>query len=112
MSERKTPDVGSVWYFWFSTDAFYVDKRLRRLNRRLPSAPRCKFCNAPFRGVGGALERPLFGQPPTALKPRLCKHGGRASPRLPRGAAVAVSIRLSHLRGPTAPSQEVDPPAL
>jgi adenylate cyclase len=29
--------------------------RKRRLFRMIPSGPRCKFCNAPFHGVGGVL---------------------------------------------------------
>jgi len=109
MSERKTPDVGSVWYFWFSTDAFYVDKRLRRLNRRLPSAPRCKFCNAPFRGVGGALERLVFGKRQSDLNPRYCNMCDEASRRFPGGAEVEMSMLFADIRGSTALSQTMTP---
>ena len=53
MTDDKSVDVGNVWWFWFSTNAFAVDKRLRRIMRMLPHDPRCKFCNTPFQGIGG-----------------------------------------------------------
>ena len=33
MSNKKPIDVGEVWWFWFSSSAFNVDKRLRRIMR-------------------------------------------------------------------------------
>ncbi len=62
MNDKKPVDVGSVWWFWFTTSAFNVDKRLRRIFRVLPRDPRCKFCNAPFQGIGGIIVRALFGK--------------------------------------------------
>jgi hypothetical protein len=43
MSDVDYSDVGKVWGAWFSTSAFTVDKRLRRIFRILPRDPRCKF---------------------------------------------------------------------
>jgi adenylate cyclase len=108
---EKTIDVGNVWYFWFSTDAFHVDKRLRRLNRRLPSDPRCKFCNAPFRGIGGALERVVFGKRQSALNPRYCNMCDEASRRFPGGAEVEMSMLFADIRGSTALSETMSPTA-
>jgi adenylate cyclase len=107
----KPIDVGNVWYFWFSTDAFHVDKRLRRLNRRLPSDPRCKFCNAPFRGIGGALERVVFGKRQSALNPRYCNMCDEASRRFPGGAEVEMSMLFADIRGSTALSETMSPTA-
>jgi adenylate cyclase len=107
----KSIDVGNVWYFWFSTDAFHVDKRLRRLNRRLPSDPRCKFCNAPFRGIGGALERVVFGKRQSALNPRYCNMCDEASRRFPGGAEVEMSMLFADIRGSTALSETMSPTA-
>lgn len=47
MSYRKIKNPDIVWWEWFSTSAFGVDKRLRQIFRVLPRDPRCKFCNAP-----------------------------------------------------------------
>jgi adenylate cyclase len=108
-SSNKPIDVGSVWYFWFATDAFHVDKRLRRLNRMLPSDPRCKFCNAPFRGVGGALERLVFGKRQSALNPRYCNMCDEASRRFPGGAEVEMAMLFADIRGSTALSETMTP---
>jgi len=106
---KNPPDVGSVWYFWFATDAFHVDKRLRRLNRRLPRDPRCKFCNAPFRGIGGTLERIVFGKRQSALNPRYCNMCDEASRRFPGGAEVSMSMLFADIRGSTALSEKMSP---
>lgn len=108
--EKKEPlDVGSVWHFWFSTNAFHVDKRLRRLNRILPSDPRCKFCNAPFRGIGGALERMVFGKAQSALNPRYCNMCDTAMRQFPGGAEVEMSMLFADIRGSTALSETMSP---
>src|SRR5512135_731677 len=85
---NKPVDVGQVWWFWFTTSAFDVDKRLRRIFRKLPRDPRCKFCNAPFQGIGGTLVRILFGKKRSDLNPRFCNLCEEASLRFPGGAEV------------------------
>jgi hypothetical protein len=42
MYDRPT-DVGKVWGEWFSSNAFSIEKRQRRIFRILPHDPRCKF---------------------------------------------------------------------
>src|SRR5687768_18623566 len=91
MTDDKSVDVGNVWWFWFSTNAFAVDKRLRRIMRMLPHDPRCKFCNTPFQGVGGVLARVLFGKQRSALNPRFCNLCEVASSEFPGGAEVEMS---------------------
>jgi adenylate cyclase len=101
-SDGKTMDVGTVWWFWFTTSAFFVDKRLRHILRFLPSDPRCKFCNAPFRGIGGFLVRIVFGKRPSALNPRFCNMCDEAMRRFPGGAEVPMSMLFVDIRGSTA----------
>ncbi len=43
--------------------------RFRPLFKNLPSASRCKFCNAPFHGVDAPVMR-LMGRSPSQLNPR------------------------------------------
>lgn len=105
MSDKKTVDVGNVWWFWFSTNAFAVDKRLRRIMRTLPRDPRCKFCNVPFQGVGGTIARVLFGKQQSSLNPRFCNMCEIASREFPGGAEVEMSILFSDIRGSTALSE-------
>jgi adenylate cyclase len=109
MDERESLDVGQVWAFWFSTSAFEVDKRLRRLFRRLPSDPRCKFCNAPFRGPGGVLVKAVFSKQRSTLNPNICNICEEASRRFPGGAEVEMSMLFADIRGSTPLSEKMSP---
>jgi adenylate cyclase len=109
MSDKKFIDVGNVWWFWFSTNAFAVDKSLRRVMRTLPRDPRCKFCNTPFQGFGGMLARVLFRKQRSALNPRYCNLCEIASREFPGGAEVEMSILFIDIRGSTALSEKMSP---
>lgn len=107
MPDNESVDVGKVWWFWFTTNAFAVDKRLRRLFRILPHDPRCKFCNAPFQGVGGIIVRSLFGKQRSVLNPRICNLCERAASEFPGGAEVEMSMLFADVRGSTALSEKM-----
>lgn len=109
VSAKKSVDVGNVWWFWFSTNAFAVDKCLRHILRVLPRDPRCKFCNAPFQGIGGMLVRTLFGKQRSALNPRYCNLCEIASQEFPGGAEVEMSMLFIDIRGSTALSEKMTP---
>src|SRR5215212_4903140 len=111
MSDIKSVDVGNVWWFWFTTSAFDTDKRLRRLFRMLPHDPRCKFCNAPFHGVGATIVRALFGKQRSVLNPRFCNMCEVASRQFPGGAEVEMSMLFVDVRGSTALSETMTPTA-
>lgn len=107
MNINKSVDVGQVWWFWFTTNAFFVDKRLRRIFRLLPSDPRCKFCNAPFQGVGGVIVRAVFGKQRSKLNPNFCNLCEIASQEFPGGAEVDMSMLFVDIRGSTALSEKM-----
>ena len=109
MNEYKPVDSGNVWWFWFTTSAFTVDKRLRHFQRALPRDPRCKFCNAPFQGIGGALMRVLFRKQRSALNPRYCNLCEIAARDFPGGAEVPMSMLFIDIRGSTALSEKMTP---
>jgi adenylate cyclase len=109
MNENKPVDVGNVWWFWFTSNAFAVDKRLRRLMRMLPHDPRCKFCNTPFRGVGGLIARVFFSKEQSALNPRFCNMCEIASREFPGGAEVPMAMLFIDIRGSTALSEKMTP---
>jgi adenylate cyclase len=108
-NEREPVDVGSVWWFWFTSNAFAVDKHLRHVFRVLPRDPRCKFCNAPFQGIGGLIVRVLFGKQRSALNPRYCNLCEIASREFPGGAEVPMSMLFVDVRGSTALSETMSP---
>jgi adenylate cyclase len=109
MSDKKSVDIGSVWWFWFTTNAFAVDKSLRRIFRLLPHDPRCRFCNAPFGGIGGMLVKALFGKRRSDLNPRYCNLCEVASREFPGGAEVPMSMLFADIRGSTALSEKMSP---
>lgn len=109
MTDDRSVDVGKVWWFWFTTSAFDVDKRLRRIFRILPHDPRCKFCNAPFQGVGGMIVKTVFGKQRSAMNPRFCNMCDEAMRRFPGGAEVEMSMLFADVRGSTALSETMNP---
>jgi adenylate cyclase len=83
-------------------------QRIRRIWGALPSPPRCKLCNAPFRGPGGVLMRAIaYG--PSPMNRRLCKWCIRAVHKNPGGAEVEISVLFADVRGSTAIAERMLP---
>ena len=82
--------------------------RMRRMWGALPSPPRCKLCNAPFKGPGGALMR-LIAYGPSPLNRRLCKWCIRAVHKHPGGAEVEISVFFADVRGSTGIAERMAP---
>jgi adenylate cyclase len=109
MSPRKIPNPDLVWRDWFSTDAFAVDKRLRRIFRYLPRDPRCKFCNAPFEGIGGRLMKMLYGKQRSVMNPRYCNLCEEVTRQFLGGNEVEMAMLFVDIRGSTALSEVMRP---
>ena len=81
---------------------------LRRTFSRIPSAPRCKLCHAPFRGIGGLILGPWFG--PWERNAQLCKSCMRALTKQGVGGAeVELSLLFADIRGSTALGERLRP---
>ena len=73
---------------------------LRRAFARVPSAPYCKMCHAPFGGIGGVVLRPWFG--PWERNAQLCKNCMRSLMQWGvSGAQVEISLLFADIRGST-----------
>jgi adenylate cyclase len=83
-------------------------QRMRQIWGAMPSPPRCKLCNAPFRGPGGVLMRALAYSPST-LNRRLCKWCIRAVHKHPGGAELEISVLFADVRGSTAIAERMAP---
>jgi adenylate cyclase len=81
---------------------------IRRIWGVVPSPPRCKLCNAPFRGPGGVLMRAI-GRGPSPLNRRLCKWCIRGVYKHPGGAEVEISVLFADVRGSTAIAERMLP---
>jgi adenylate cyclase len=81
---------------------------MRRMFGRLPSGPRCKLCNAPFRGPGGLFMR-VLGYGPSRLNRRLCKWCLRSVDKNPGGAEIEISVLFADVRGSTGLAERMPP---
>ena len=63
----------------------------------LPANPRCKMCNAPFRGAGGILMR-MIGRQQSKRNPRYCEP---CAFQETGGAEVEISMLFADIRGST-----------
>jgi adenylate cyclase len=73
-----------------------VPRHLRHLLGLLPSSPRCKLCNSPFKGWGGFLMH-LIGRDQSRFNPRYCEDCERYE--RPGGAEVVLTMLFADVRG-------------
>ena len=105
---RSEQDTTDYWRSILSGD----DAGLRRTQdvfSRLPRAPRCKLCSAPFAGPFAPMLR-VAGFKPWEINQQLCAkcftgrvstHGG--------GAEIEVSVLFADVRGSTALAERMSP---
>jgi adenylate cyclase len=101
------PTVEEMWRQMLTGDYPRLHS-MRRMWGALPSAPRCKLCNAPFRGPGGVVMR-MIGYGPSKLNRRLCKWCLRAVDKHPGGAEVEISVLFADVRGSTGLAERMPP---
>ena len=80
--------------------------RRRRTFRLLPAAPRCKTCQAPFRGPG-ALAMRLVGRRRSTRNPRYCSFCEEFARTHPGGAELEITLLFGDIRGSTALAQRL-----
>ncbi len=91
------------WYQML-TQGENVPHHLRHLMRLLPSSPRCKLCNSPFKGWGGFVMH-LMGRDQSRFNPRYCEPCERFEH--PGGAEVVLTMLFADVRGSTALAEKM-----
>jgi adenylate cyclase len=89
--------IEEEWYK-ILTEGEAVPGRFHRLMGMLPSNPRCKMCNAPFKGWGGFLMH-LMGRDQSRYNPRYCEPCERFEN--PGGAEIVLTMLFADVRGST-----------
>lgn len=111
------PKSEEVWRVYMTTgqmpdyvpSEWYEKRLLRPLVKLLPKDPRCKVCNYPFKGIGGALVRAFLGVAPSKLNPHLCNVCERAAKSFPGGTEMEVSVLFADVRGSTGLAEGMSP---
>ena len=102
-----TPTKEALWRgILLGTDARY--RRNSRFMRRLPGAPRCHFCGAPFAGAGSPVAR-LMGRRPWVKNPRYCATCFVLLEHQRGGAEIECSLLFADVRGSTALAENMRP---
>jgi adenylate cyclase len=110
MTERPldTAAIEDIWRDFLERGA-EGHLRQRRLFRLLPTDPRCKFCNAPFRGAGAAVVRAIYGKRPSVLNPRICNICETFAQEHQGGAELELSMLFADVRGSTGIAERMSP---
>jgi adenylate cyclase len=108
-SENGAPSSETT-FIWRSiltgTDRRYANTR--RILRRIPSAPRCKMCAAPFGGLGAPIMR-LVGRAPWDKNHHYCGVCFTVLQNLPGGAEIECSLLFADVRGSTHLAEQMSP---
>jgi adenylate cyclase len=83
-------------------------RRRRRFHRRIPSAPRCKLCAAPF-GLPGGPIMARVGHPRWPKNPKYCAGCFAMLERNHGGAEIDCSLLFADVRGSTTMAEGMSP---
>jgi len=98
------PTAEKEWYR-FLTEGERIPRVGRHIFAYLPSSPRCKVCNSPFKSWGGFLMRWAAGREQSKFNPRYCVACERFEH--PGGAEVPLSMLFADVRGSTALAEQM-----
>ena len=91
------------WYK-FLTEGETLPRHLHHLMGLLPSSPRCKLCNSPFKGWGGFVMH-LMGRDQSRYNPRYCEKCDRFEH--PGGAVIELTMLFADVRGSTTLAEQL-----
>ncbi len=81
---------------------------MRAMFKRVPSSPRCKQCNSPFRGIGGRIVG-VMGFRPSRKNPNFCNACFEKLP--PGGIELDIAVLFADVRGSTELGEKLGPSA-
>jgi len=109
MARHQTPE--QWWYGLLTGEAPALPVRqLRHVWSLIPRGPRCKFCNAPYHGIGAPIMR-VLGKGPSRLTPLLCRQCQDYASRYLGGAEIELTMLFVDVRGSTSLAEGMRPSA-
>ncbi len=111
MTEKSEHErlVQDMWRRFMISGREIKEFRRRHLFGVLPSNPRCRFCNAPFEGVGGTLMKLFYDKRRSRLNPRLCNSCENFADQYQGGVEIEMSLLFADVRGSTTLAEGMSP---
>jgi adenylate cyclase len=113
--DGQTAWAQMLWYAYLTGDNSQLDtkvKVIRQVFKRLPSPPRCKVCNAPFTGIGGAIVKPFgFGSGRSSFNRNLCDRCEKIVKKHQVGMELRLTMLFADVRDSTSVAEEIGPSA-
>ena len=98
---RDQPRRDDAFWREFLTRGDTMERKVRRVFRRIPHGPRCRMCAAPFAGPGAPFMRAI-GKRPSEKNPTMCTACFDFMARHHGGAEIECSFLFADVRGSTA----------
>ncbi|MEJ2353472.1 MAG: adenylate/guanylate cyclase domain-containing protein [Anaerolineales bacterium] len=105
---EHSPD-DEYWRSFLTTGKSEFEQRFRRIFGHLPTHPRCKACNAPFKGIGAPIVSILFGRSQSYTDPRFCEPCVQMARKHPGGAEIEITMLFADIRGSTTVAEDLSP---
>lgn len=109
MAKNLTPEE---WWRGILTgeNPAFPARQLRNIFRLIPGGPRCKFCNGPYHGIGGAIFK-WIGKGPSKLTPHLCEQCYGYTDKYLGGTEIELTMLFADVRGSTTLAESMSPMA-
>ncbi len=98
-----------LWRKMLTIGEYEKEARQRQFFKFLPGDTRCKFCYAPFQGVGARIVWIIYHKRPSNLNPQLCTTCEEFARKYPGGAEVELSLLFADVRGSTTLAEGMSP---
>ena len=110
MADNERYEAGTEeWWRAVLTDPRWHYEPLRKWFLRIPSAPHCKVCGAPFKGIGGTVLGPI-GFRPWEKNPTICRACIVDMNKRPAGGAeIPCTLVFADIRGSTRLAEQSTP---
>jgi adenylate cyclase len=107
----QTAWAHTLWHSYLTGDRSQLTtqvKVVRQIFKYLPSPPRCRVCNAPFRGAGGMIVSWLgFGGGRSRFNPTLCIRCENIVKENQVGLELQLTLLFADVRGSTSLAEEI-----
>jgi len=101
----------TLWKAYLTGDHSHLGTKVmvvRSIFKQLPSENRCRVCNAPFQGLGGAFAGLIgFGAGRSSFNPSLCDRCEKIVKHYQVGTEVELTLLFADVRGSTPLAEEI-----